>query len=400
MNKSKCYFVVNYLVIPHQHNCFQRWEIFLDKYKKAYDELMIIFIFQGELGNSNLNRYKLIKEYFKNKSIDTTIINYKYHYNIMNAFKKLYKILKNNDSDVNLIHVDNLILKQAFWYFIVLSFISESRKILYFGGPLFPRYRILYPFYKTIFTLLSSLFDRVIFLTKGHYKLSKKIMHTSNPSIIGQYIPLRDEILLRENEKSKEIKYKYFSNEKLFYILFVGRLDWNKGIDIVLKCAKELQQYNIQFTLIGHDCNRIVEKFINKNNLINIDSLGWRDDVNYFYKYADMLLHPSRHEGLPSVVCEALLMKNIVLTSRCGGQVDIIKEGKTGFLADINKSEEWVLKIKEIYKNRNKYSAINDEGYRCIKENFAKDKFSRQLNMFFEDFMNMKNNINYNSIIY
>jgi len=62
--------------------------------------------------------------------------------------------------------------------------------------------------------------------------------------------------------------------------------------------------------------------------------VGESDDVSSYYKSHDYLIHPSIYEGLPNVVCEAMIMGMPVLASNVCDNAILVKEGERGFLYD------------------------------------------------------------------
>ena len=62
--------------------------------------------------------------------------------------------------------------------------------------------------------------------------------------------------------------------------------------------------------------------------------VGEIDDLRYFYKNHDYLILPSMYEGLPNVVCEALIEGMPVLASDVCDNGNLVKDGERGFLFD------------------------------------------------------------------
>lgn len=56
------------------------------------------------------------------------------------------------------------------------------------------------------------------------------------------------------------------------------------------------------------------------------------------YSLCDLVLQPSKHEGMPNTVLEAMACERVVVASPTGGLSDLIRDGETGFLAG---REEW-----------------------------------------------------------
>jgi glycosyltransferase involved in cell wall biosynthesis len=63
---------------------------------------------------------------------------------------------------------------------------------------------------------------------------------------------------------------------------------------------------------------------------------GWvaPQDVLSWYAKSDILLLPSRSEGLPVVGVQALAMGLVLALSTAGGNVELVKDGENGFLFD------------------------------------------------------------------
>jgi glycosyltransferase involved in cell wall biosynthesis len=59
-----------------------------------------------------------------------------------------------------------------------------------------------------------------------------------------------------------------------------------------------------------------------------------------YYTQADVLLLPSRTEGVPLAALEAMSFGNIVIATNVGGLNEVIENGKNGFLLDATQSEE------------------------------------------------------------
>lgn len=102
-------------------------------------------------------------------------------------------------------------------------------------------------------------------------------------------------------------------------LLFVGRHDPQKGLDILLEAMKNVERVNLHLHVIGAP---VVSKDTGKNlDLPNVTFHGWldRDRVNEFISGVDAVVMPSRWEAFGLVAIEAMRLGKPVIASNRGG---------------------------------------------------------------------------------
>lgn len=114
-------------------------------------------------------------------------------------------------------------------------------------------------------------------------------------------------------------------------ILFIGRLDRQKGIDVLLNAISGLEE-KVDLRIIGSavvgdetglTCDRP-----------NVAMLGWCDDrqIRQQLDWADCVAIPSRWEGFGLVALEAMRAGRPVIASNVGGLPEVVEDGHTGWL--------------------------------------------------------------------
>lgn len=124
-------------------------------------------------------------------------------------------------------------------------------------------------------------------------------------------------------------------------ILFAGRFTPQKGLDFLLKSLSILPPHipSIRLWLAGDGPERgQIEKLAHEigRDGLKITFLGWqlRPQLYQLYQEADIFVLPSRDEGMPNVLLEAMAAALPVVATRVPGSEELVRDGGNGFLVD------------------------------------------------------------------
>jgi len=99
----------------------------------------------------------------------------------------------------------------------------------------------------------------------------------------------------------------------------------------------------------------------------NIKFIGWRKDIPSIMKASDCLLLPSRGEGLPGIVMEAMASGLPVIASDIPCIPDLIDNGKTGYLCPMNDVKSISARITALIKDKKKAIKMGKAGKKKIE---------------------------------
>lgn len=140
--------------------------------------------------------------------------------------------------------------------------------------------------------------------------------------------------------KIKRKMIPFTSSEKGFRLACIGRLFiLDKGQDILLRILSQQKwkERNISISFIGTGVDEEGLKLMSALlNVTNIKFQGVTENMEEVWHQHHALILPSRSEGRPLVVLEAMTAGRMVITTNAGGTDEIIEEGKTGFLCEAN----------------------------------------------------------------
>lgn len=116
-------------------------------------------------------------------------------------------------------------------------------------------------------------------------------------------------------------------------LLFVGRLDRQKGVDVLL-AAVHTMGADVCVRIVGEQVVSSGPGLASRNTLSHIEFLGWQDksSVAAQINACDVVVMPSRWEGFGLVAIEAMRAGKPVVASAVGGLTEVVVDGVTGRL--------------------------------------------------------------------
>jgi len=139
-------------------------------------------------------------------------------------------------------------------------------------------------------------------------------------------------------------------------LLFCGQMIYRKGLDILLKAFELLAtEYNVALHLVGREAelNEMMSRLTPASKK-KIFYHGFRapEDLSVFFNKADIFILPSRYDGWGVVVNQALgAGLPIVCSDQVGAGLDLIEEGKNGYLFKSEDVEDLYSKLKIFVDN-------------------------------------------------
>jgi glycosyltransferase involved in cell wall biosynthesis len=116
---------------------------------------------------------------------------------------------------------------------------------------------------------------------------------------------------------------------------YIGRMDPTKGVDVLIEAVRRVKALGRRISvMIAGDGEPTYMKQLEASvkDLPEIALLGWQD-AHTFYRKIHVLVCPSVYpEPLPRVIFEGYSCGVPVLASNTGGNPEVVREGKTGFL--------------------------------------------------------------------
>jgi len=116
----------------------------------------------------------------------------------------------------------------------------------------------------------------------------------------------------------------------------IGRLDAMKAHEILLKAIAQVENVNAVILGEGTERSNLEQLAINLGIQNRVQLLGWVEDPRSYLSQFDIVAMPSRSEGFPLAMVEAMLAARPVIATRVGSMPEAVIDGVTGWLIEKN----------------------------------------------------------------
>jgi glycosyltransferase involved in cell wall biosynthesis len=158
-------------------------------------------------------------------------------------------------------------------------------------------------------------------------------------------------------------------------LLFIGRLDPQKGPFVLMAAARELlpRHNQLHVLLVGDGplADNLL-KWIAKENLSDrIHLAGRRNDVPSLLRSAEIFVLPSLWEGLPNVVLEAMAAGVPVVASRVEGISDLLIDDRMGLIVPPNSAPDLIDAISRLLADPQLAHQMGHKAQQLVQIEFA-----------------------------
>ena len=152
-----------------------------------------------------------------------------------------------------------------------------------------------------------------------------------------------------------------FDRNKL-NIVSVGRVSPEKGMDLAVRTCSRLVKdgfHDLQWWIVGGGpASKEVRELIRQTGMNDyVRMTGMKANPFPYIRLADLYVQPSRFEGYPMTVLEALVLGQPVISTDNPGAAEIIEDQRTGLLCPID-IEAIAESIEELFRNPGRLAAM------------------------------------------
>lgn len=295
------------------------------------------------------------------KTAQIDIVSYPFHKTNLKAFRQVCEIIKKENIEAISCStpIGGTIARLAGWHCGVNKIIYEAHGFLFFKNvPLLKRI-----FFRLHEQLLARITDTLITITKEDFESAKKFKlrsHRKPYFIHGAGVKVGVEL---KSDRDTVRKILGFRDDDVL-IISAGDLNDNKNNKVIIKALSLVPEKNIHYIICGNgDRLDFLKKLSNKLNLVDrVHFLGYRTDMPDLLGAADIFVMPSRREGIPRSILEAMDLGLPCIGSKTRGVTDLIDYNKGGFTCNSENPKEFASAISILASNkslRNQFGTYN-----------------------------------------
>lgn len=276
-----------------------------------------------------------------------------------NRFRKLYELTK--ESDVVIVHHNDPFLEM---YYLLLKITCPQKKYIsmihHCYDPLEEKeeYGLLKrTIKKVILKNIIRYSDRLIFVSKAGLDSFRRYFRIAES---------KTEVVYNGISENKILNGKKFIKEKkeIPVILYAGRLEKIKGVDLLLHAMHHLPDLKCRVLIVGDGKQKknLMELCEKLELSDRIQFLGFQEDIEPLLADADIFVYPSRMEIFGISVVEALAFQCICVVNNVGGMPEIIQNDVNGIVNLDNTVDGLAASIVhaiEIYQGNNRINMMD-----------------------------------------
>ena len=165
-------------------------------------------------------------------------------------------------------------------------------------------------------------------------------------------------------------------------LLSAGRLVHQKGLDLAMHALGGLKEFSWEWQIAGDGPQMQGLQSLAKQ--LEIDDrvffLGWqsREGLMECYRGANVFLFPSRHEGMPNALLEAMASGLPAIASCIAGNEELVVEGETGYLVPPEDVESLQAALKKLLLDPVLCEQMGAASRRYVESNYSWQSTAQQ----------------------
>lgn len=167
----------------------------------------------------------------------------------------------------------------------------------------------------------------------------------------------------------------------------VGRLAFQKGFDVLLRAMRDVDNASVVIIGDGEDRGKLQALARRLGVADRTIWAGWSDDVRSYVRSFDVFALPSRFEGFPLAVLEALLAEKPVVAADVGSVGEAVIPGETGFLVPPDDAGALAAAIQQLLDDDELQRRMGARGRRLVLDRFTAEHMAHSFSALYRELL-------------
>ncbi len=239
--------------------------------------------------------------------------------------------------------------------------------------------------YEMMDRMIFPLLDAVVPLSPELYDSLKKI-----PFLQKKLTLIHNGVDTTEIEACKTVhpQLNQWNEQGVFILGYVGQLIHRKGLDILFTALSKLDKtLPWKLALVGDGDQRTFLENLAQELIIskNITFFGFQENRLEFLNGFDVFVLPSRLEGIPRCLMEAMAANRPVISSDIPGSTELIIDGQTGYLFKAEDTNHLLQQINTVAAQYNDALKIASQGKDKIFSEYSAKRMALDYELLYQN---------------
>lgn len=166
-------------------------------------------------------------------------------------------------------------------------------------------------------------------------------------------------------------------------IVVVGRLSPEKGVDVFIRALHIVKQScpGVHGLIVGEGQERAaLMDLVSQLGLAkNVFFAGFTDTPGDYMIEADIIVLPSRSEGIPNVALEAMALGKAIVATAVGGTPEVVEQEQSGLLVPSEQPEAMAQAILQLCTNEELANRLRSGARTRVRGHFSVEARCRKL---------------------
>jgi glycosyltransferase involved in cell wall biosynthesis len=171
-------------------------------------------------------------------------------------------------------------------------------------------------------------------------------------------------------------------------LLSAGRIVHQKGLDLAMRALGGLKEMDWEWRIAGDGPQvPMLQTLANELGIRDrVFFLGWqsREQLLKCYQEANIFLFPSRHEGMPNALLEAMASGLPVVASCIAGNEELVIDGDTGYLVPSENIESLQVALRKVLMDSGLREQMGTASRQRVEANYSWESTAQQYALLLE----------------